>query len=178
MLTDREPKAQSKSDVERELAFKLGPALPLSIFTSSERWHPERIGALAVYCSDGRWGEAFDEFCHKHLNIPRYDRWAVPGGPASLLLHENDGPAVEYVRGQVDFLVREHGLQQLVLIAHYGCAYYTLHLQCEPDDCLPHQMDDLRRLAPLLRQWYPNLRVAAFLAMRSGNALSFHQVDV
>jgi hypothetical protein len=33
------------------------------------RWHAERIGALAVYCSDGRWGEAFDEFCHRHLQL-------------------------------------------------------------------------------------------------------------
>ena len=60
----------------------LPPDLPVSVFTSMEPWRHERIGALALYCSDGRWGEAFDEFCHKHLLIPRYDRWAVPGGPA------------------------------------------------------------------------------------------------
>ena len=41
----------------------LGPDLPVTVFHSTERWHPDRIGALAVYCSDGRWGEAFDEFC-------------------------------------------------------------------------------------------------------------------
>src|SRR5260370_18588875 len=85
----------------------LGPDLPLAVFTSMERWHPERIGALALYCSDGRWGEAFDEFCHKHLQIPRYDRWAVPGGPAWLAAREGtelSRPA----REQLDFLVRAH----------------------------------------------------------------------
>jgi hypothetical protein len=143
--------------------------------TSTDRWHPERIGALAVYCSDGRWGEAFDEFCHMHLNLPRYDRWAVPGGPASLLLKENpDG--VGFVRAQVDFLVEAHGLQQIVLITHYGCAHYTHHLQKEPDDCLPEQMEDLRQVTELLRDWHPGLRVSSYLAMRQGNSLSFHQV--
>ena len=66
----------------------LGPDLPLAVFTSTEHWHPERIGALAIYCSDGRWGEAFDEFCHRHLQIPRYDRLAVAGGPAWLAPRE------------------------------------------------------------------------------------------
>src|SRR5207249_7154761 len=65
-----------------------GPALPMAVYTCSETWNPQRIGALAVYCSDGRWGEAFDEFCHKRLLIPRYDRWAVAGGPALLTPRE------------------------------------------------------------------------------------------
>src|SRR5215470_13688574 len=67
--------------------IELGPELPIAVFTSAEVWHPERIGALAIYCSDGRWGEAFDEFCHKHLQIPRYDRMAIAGGPAWLATH-------------------------------------------------------------------------------------------
>ena len=37
--------------------IELTPDLPLSVFTSMESWHHERIGALALYCSDGRWGE-------------------------------------------------------------------------------------------------------------------------
>jgi hypothetical protein len=91
-------------------------------FTSTELWKPERIGALVLYCSDGRWGEAFDEFCHRRLLIPRYDRWAVPGGPVCLLPRDlSDG----FCRGaweQLGFLVRAHGLRRVVLIAHYGCA--------------------------------------------------------
>ena len=45
-------------------------------FTSTHPWNPERIGAMAIYCRDGRWGEAFDEFCHERLHIPRYDSFA------------------------------------------------------------------------------------------------------
>src|SRR5216684_6371639 len=63
---------------------ELAPDLPGPVFYCTESWHAERIGAGAIYCSDGRWGEAFDEFCHRHLQIPRYDRLAVAGGPAWL----------------------------------------------------------------------------------------------
>jgi hypothetical protein len=157
-------------------AVELGPDLPPVVFTSTDHWHPERIGALALYCSDGRWGEAFDEFCHKHLQIPRYDRWAVPGGPASLVPPGDGAYGDRVVREQIDFLVRAHELERLVLITHYGCAYYGHRLQRGPADCLPAQADDVRRAASLLQRWYPDLRVEAYLAMRTGNWLSFHEL--
>lgn len=94
-------------------SVELTPALPMSVFTSMEPWHPERIGALALYCSDGRWGEAFDDFCHKHVLIPRYDRWAVPGGPAWLASDQNDA-FHQTARRQLDFLVRVHELERII----------------------------------------------------------------
>jgi hypothetical protein len=63
-------------------AVQLNPDLPAPVFYCTESWHHERIGAAVLYCSDGRWGEAFDEFCHRFLQIPRYDRLAAAGGPA------------------------------------------------------------------------------------------------
>src|SRR5437867_11585906 len=108
--------------------IELAPDLPVSVFTSMEPWNHERIGALALYCSDGRWGEAFDEFCHRHLQIPRYDRWAMPGGPAWLAGQPND-PLVQAARVQLDFLVKAHELEKIVLITHFGCAWYAQKLQ-------------------------------------------------
>jgi hypothetical protein len=154
----------------------LGPDLPITVYHAAEPWHPERVGALALYCSDGRWGEAFDEFCHKHLRIPRYDRWAVPGGPAWLA--SGDNPALlEAARVQLDFLVRLHELEQVVLITHYGCAAYAHRLGRSPDDCLPAQAEDIRTAARTLRRWHPQLGVTAFLAMRRDRCLSFHELD-
>jgi hypothetical protein len=157
--------------------IELAPDLPLSVFTSMERWHHERIGALALYCSDGRWGEAFDEFCHKHLLIPRYDRWAVPGGPAWLAASNDSGDFYKTAREQLDFLVQVHELQQIVLITHHGCAYYGHRLQKTPRECLPAQRADVRSATTTLRRWYPDIRVDAYLAMRSGSLLSFHRLD-
>ena len=150
--------------------------LPLGVFTSLERWHPERIGALALYCSDGRWGEAFDEFCHRYLQIPHYDRWAVPGGPACLV--PSPGHEVHStIREQVDFLVQVHQLDKMVLITHYACAHYGHRLQRSPQDCLPVQLEEVRTAAKTLRNWYPAVSVEPYLAMRMSNCLSFHRLD-
>src|SRR2546421_3588237 len=101
-----------------EAVYELSHRLPMAAYHATEIWHPERIGALALYCSDGRWGEAFDEFCHKCLHIPRYDRWVVPGGPVWLLPRERTRDFHQTEREQLDFLVRVHGLERIVLITH------------------------------------------------------------
>jgi hypothetical protein len=156
---------------------ELGPELPLTVFTSGERWNPERIGALAVYCSDGRWGEVFDEFCHRHLLIPRYDRWAVPGGPAWLAVDPGRPDFDRSARAGLDFLVRVHELERIVLVTHFGCAHYAHQLGRPPEECLPAQAADVRAAAAALRGWYPGMAVEGYLAMRSGNCLSFHRLE-
>jgi hypothetical protein len=156
----------------------LGPELPMSVFTSMEVWQPERIGALAIYCSDGRWGEAFDEFCHKRLQIPRYDRLAIAGGPAWLTGLDGQGDDLrQALRQQLSFLVKVHELERIVLINHHGCAVYRERLQLGPDECLPKQMDDLRMATATLHGWFPDVRVEAYLAMRRGSHLSFHWLN-
>jgi len=157
--------------------IELAPDLPLSVFTSLERWHGERIGALALYCSDGRWGEAFDDFCHKHLQIPRYDRWAVPGGPAWLAAPDDGTAFDQAAREQLDFLVRVHELQRIVLITHYACAYYGHRLGKDARECLPAQTGDARTAQATLHAWYPEIRTEAYLAMRHGHLISFHRLD-
>jgi hypothetical protein len=156
----------------------LGPELPMKVFTSMEVWQPERIGALAIYCSDGRWGEAFDEFCHKHLQIPRYDRLAIAGGPAWLAGLDDRGDGFrQALRQQLSFLVKVHELERIVLINHHGCAVYRELLQLDADECLPKQMEDLRTAASTLRGWFPDVRVETYLAMRRGAHLSFHWLN-
>jgi hypothetical protein len=153
-----------------------GPPLPMSVFTSTERWHPERIGAVAVYCSDGRWGEAFDEFCHRHLHLPRYDRLALPGGPAWLLPADDNRDLQPAIRQQLDFLVHVHEVERIVLITHFGCAYYGRRLERGADDCLGVQSAEAQAAAAALRNCYPGVSVDAYLAMRTANWLSFHRL--
>jgi hypothetical protein len=147
-------------------------------FTSRHAWNPDRIRALAVYCSDGRWGEAFDEFCHDSLGLPRYDRFAVPGGPAWLALRHVAllGP-YGAARDQLHFLVRAHALERIILITHYGCALYGELLGRDPDGCLPDQKEDLRTAATTLRGWFAGLQVEAYVAMREGERVSFHALE-
>jgi carbonic anhydrase-like protein len=160
-----------------ERAMERRQGLPMAAYHAAERWHEERIGALALYCSDGRWGEAFDEFCHRHLCIPRYDRWAVVGGPAIVAARPDD-PAVRQARIQLDFLVKVHELERIVLITHYGCAWYGHMLGKAPDESLEEQMQDVRAAAATLGAWYPGIEVEGYLAMRERDWLSFHPIEV
>jgi hypothetical protein len=170
----------AEADTEKLLwsSVDLGNDLPMPIFTSAEVWNPERIGAAAIYCSDGRWGEAFDEFCHKRLQIPRYDRLALPGGPACFAPHDKTGKLLcEAALEQLTLLVKVHELERIILVTHYGCAFYTEMLQREPDACLPTQMEDLRAVAATLRQWFAGVQVETYLAMRRESHLSFHWLN-
>ena len=151
--------------------------LPQPIFTATEPWNPERIHAMAIYCSDGRFGEAFDEFCHQKLQIPRYDRFAVPGGPAWI------NPSVaaaqdlyRSARAQLDFLVQVHDLERIVLITHSPCAFYMEHLKKEPHECLEAQFSDIHTAAQRLRLWFPKIHVEGYLAHRGEQAISFHPI--
>jgi hypothetical protein len=151
--------------------------LPEPIFTASDLWNPERIHAMAIYCSDGRFGEAFDEFCHQKLKIPRYDRFAVPGGPAWI------NPSVaaaqdlyRSARAQLDFLVQVHDLERIVLITHSPCAFYIEHLKKAPHECLESQFSDIHTAAQRLRLWFPKIQVEGYLARRDHQAISFHPI--
>lgn len=180
------------SSLSNDSLVEVEPALPIPVFTSMEPWQSERIGALALYCSDGRWGEAFDDFCHKCLQIPRYDRWAVPGGPAWLAENAGKverqapnggespdaGELADAARRQLDFLVRVHELERIVLITHYGCAAYGHRLGLSPQKCLPAQIDDVTTAAAVLRSRYGAMRVEGYLAMRQVRCLSFHEIGV
>jgi carbonic anhydrase-like protein len=169
-----EPSNRSGASV---LSYEPSPHIPAPVFTSKEFWDPDRIGALVMYCSDGRWGEAFDDFCHRRLHIPRYDRWAVPGGPAWLVGGEDERDYQQASREQLDLLVRVHKLNRLVLVTHYGCAFYGERLQRGPDGCLSTQLREVRAAATVLRSWYSDLVVESYLAMRRGILLSFHAVE-
>jgi len=176
--TARHQFESKKLDSIADAGLALGPNLPLEVFTSTEPWFGERIHALALYCSDGRWGLAFDEFCQRSLHIPRYDRWAVPGGPAWLAEYVQSDDVAQAARVQLDFLVQIHELDRVVLITHYACAVYAQRLQQAPEECLGEQMKDVNRAAAVLRTWYPGMRVEGYLAMRRDRSLSFHELGV
>src|SRR6202042_3386025 len=87
-------------------------------YTSDIPFDHDRIGAAAVYCSDGRYGDQMDDFLHLSLGLPRYDRVAIPGGAASLAHHPRA------LDRQLRFLVEAHALTRVVMIAHQDCGFY------------------------------------------------------
>ena len=138
-------------------------------FESSVKYGADRIQAAAVYCSDGRFGDQFDELMHTALGLPRYDRLAVPGGAACLARHfaiyrEEDG-----VSEQLRFLVKVHELERVVLIAHQDCAFYTHRLQISPLQRETQQREDLQKAVERVRSIGPSLAIDTFFAHKKRN---------
>ena len=154
-----------------------------TVYESSVRFDENRIRAVAIYCSDGRFGEQIDDFLHNGLKLPRCDRLVVPGGAASLAGHfltfrEEDG-LIEQLR----FLVQVHDLQRIVLIAHHDCAFYSERLHVPLPRLETQQRDDLQAAAQRLRSLCRKVAVDSFFARKQPDGtvrfepLEFNGVD-
>lgn len=136
-----------------------------------------RVGAAALYCSDGRVGEHFDDFLQNGLHLPRYDRVALPGGPACLAGHTEAFVQEQGVVDELKFLVDVHGLSRVVLIAHEGCAFYKSRLQLPPQYLEYQQTIDLVKAAGYIRRITGLTDVQAFFARRGESGIVFEPVQ-
>jgi len=135
-------------------------------YESSVPFDAHRIRAAAVYCSDGRFGEQFDDLLHNSLQLPRYDRLAVPGGAAFLASHFATYREEEGVVEQLRFLIQVHGLERVVLIAHENCAFYSERLHVSPLQIETQQREDMKKAVRRVRSLSPTLTVIAFFARK------------
>ena len=124
----------------------------------------DRIGAAAIYCSDGRFGEAFDDFLHNELKLPHYDRLAIPGGAAPLAGHIAAYREEEALREQLRFLIDSHGLSRIVLIAHRHCGFYLKKLHLSEEGLIRRQEADLAAAATAIHALARGLAIDAYLA--------------
>lgn len=148
------------------------------VFESGVPFNSERIRAAAVYCSDGRFGEQFDDLIQNLLRLPRYDRLAVPGGSACLARHFKTYREDEGVFEQLRFLVDVHELEQVVLIAHENCAFYSERLAISPLQLESQQREDIRKAVQRVRSLSRELVVKAFFARtRRGRKVVFESVQ-
>jgi len=147
-------------------------------FRSQLRYDPQRRHAAAVYCSDGRVGEHFDDFLQNGLNLPSYDRLALPGGPASLAGYAEARVAQEGAVDELKFLVEAHGLTRVVLIQHEKCAFYTARLKVDEKHIEALQRADLVRAAYFIRHVTSLDRIDAYFARKDGDAIAFEPVPI
>lgn len=147
-------------------------------FESRLKYDPARIRAAAVYCSDGRVGEQFDDFVQNGLDLPRYDRVALPGGPACLAGHSQASLEQQGIVDELKFLVDVHGLQRIILIAHHGCAFYTARLGLEDPRRELVQRADLVRAAAFVHQVTGLNKIEGYFARLREGKVIFEQVPV
>jgi hypothetical protein len=138
-------------------------------YTSPLRFDENRIGAAAVYCGDGRFGEHFDDFLHNALQLPRYDRLALPGGAACLAGHFLASKDEEALIDQLRFLIKTHGLQRVVLIAHQDCGFYLHRLHVSPTQVELKQREDMLAAVRRVHSFAQGLTVDTFFARKQSD---------
>jgi hypothetical protein len=148
------------------------------MYESRIPYEAARIRAAAVYCSDGRIGEHFDDFLQNGLKLPRYDRVALPGGPACLAAHPQAHLEEQGVVDELQFLVQVHGLKRIVLIAHQGCAFYSTRLELAEPRLELVQRADLVRAAAFVHRVTGLGDIRAYFARNTDGTIRFEEVQV
>lgn len=146
-------------------------------YESRTKYDSARIHAAAVYCSDGRMGDHFDDFLQNGLSLPRYDRVALPGGPACLAGHPQANLEEQGVVDELQFLVQVHKLKRVVLISHAGCAFYSERLMLRPPRMELLQKADLVRAASVVHRVTGLDAIEAYFARVTDGAVRFERVD-
>ncbi|MBS0197485.1 MAG: hypothetical protein JSR77_12075 [Planctomycetes bacterium] len=147
-------------------------------YESRLRYDSARIHAAAIYCSDGRLGEHFDDFLQQGLSLPRYDRVTLPGGPACLAGHPQAHLEEQGVVDELQFLVEVHKLKRVVLIAHSGCAFYGNRLELKEPRLELVQRADLVRAAAFVHRVTSLNAIEAYFARLEEGRVRFEAVEV
>ncbi len=151
---------------------------PSMTYESPVRYEKARIHAAALYCSDGRVGQHFDDFLHNGLSLPRYDRVSLPGGPACLAGHPQAHLEEHGVVDELKFLVEVHTLKRVVLIAHQGCAFYATRLELKEPRLELVQRADLVRAAAFVHRVTGLDAIDAYFARLVEGRVRFERVEV
>ncbi len=137
-----------------------------------------RIHAAAIYCSDGRLGEHFDDFLQNGLSLPRYDRVTLPGGPACLAGHPQAYLEEQGIVDELKFLVEVHRLKRVVLLAHQACAFYATRLTLKEPRLELVQRADLVRAAAFVHRVTQLDAIDAYFARLVDGRIKFEPVEV
>lgn len=164
------------SSVETQTSTHLTPDVA---YESHIPYGSERIHAAAVYCSDGRIGNQVDDFMQNGLDLPLYDRLALPGGPASLASHTETHVPSQGVVDELKFLVDAHELKHVVLIAHQSCAFYANRLALPEPFLEQQQRIDLLKAKQFIKRITNIEHIETYFAKRHGERkLVFERVDI
>ena len=149
----------------------------MASITTERPFDPSHPTALAMYCSDGRFTGAVEELL-RQLGHPRLDTLTIPGGPG-LLNHRTSGFCdCDTFSYAAEFLIREHHLGVVVLLAHAGCGYYARKLpDLSPDQISRRQLADLRIAWTALADTHPHLRIEAYVATPDRGRVQFVPVE-
>jgi hypothetical protein len=144
----------------------------LGPFVANEPWAADRPETLVVCCSDGRWHAQVEQFIGTAISR-RADMYAVPGGPACLN-PRHDAALARTTEEALRFLVKEHQVESIWLIAHQKCAFYSARygaMSRAYADCC--QREDMIRACGQLHDWFPEVAIHQVYASLEGGHVVF-----
>jgi hypothetical protein len=136
----------------------------VSRFQAQAEFDPVHPSALALWCSDGRFTAAVEELL-RSVGQPRLDTMTLPGGPALLETTSSSIASVDIAREAASFLIKAHGITQVVLVAHEGCGYYRTRYRYESAEAMQRrQLADLRSAARWVSGTHASVIARCFFA--------------
>lgn len=148
-------------------------------FQSDIPFDINRVHAAAVYCSDGRFGDQCDDLLHNAMQLPRYDRVAVPGGAACLASPLATEGEMQGTCEQLAFLVEAHQLERVVLMVHENCAFYQGRMDASAEEIKQRQLEDVRQAAARVQAISADLIIDGFFVRTEGeHAIAFDRIEL
>jgi hypothetical protein len=147
-----------------------------SCFASRLPFTGRGCGALAVFCSDGRFASQINDFLQNGLQLHGCDRLVLAGGPGCLAGHFTNYRAEEGATAHLQFLARVHHLDRLILVAHDDCGFYRHFLGINEKDLLNRIKSDIRTAAFHVRGAAPQLKIEGYIARLRGAEVWFEPV--
>jgi len=146
----------------------------VSTFVANTPYRASYPTALAVYCSDGRFTEAVEELL-RHLGHQRLDTLTLPGGPGLLNPWASSVLEAQHVRHSAEMLIKNHGITEVVLLAHAGCGHYkALCPGLAPAEIKRRQLADLAVAANALDS--DSVKVHRYWLEPDGERVKFERV--
>jgi carbonic anhydrase len=138
-----------------------------NIYQSSSKLNLIDAEVLVVHCSDHRIQAGLRDFLDNGLKLgANYDLLIIPGGPQCLTLVEYLPKFAWAGSRWFRFLIEQHELKRLILIAHQDCGWYKslpLHLHSSPEP-RSRQEEDLRRAHRWLAKEFTGLQTELYYA--------------
>lgn len=145
-------------------------------FASREPFRKEHPRVLAIYCSDGRFTTAVEEMAASRGH-GAVDTLTLPGGPG-LFSYSARYSERDATRGATDFLIRNHGIGEVILVAHEGCGHYASRYERRSAEERERiQIADLRNAVVEIGRMAPRVAVEAFFARTRDGHVTFEALE-
>jgi hypothetical protein len=136
--------------------------------------------AVAIFCSDHRFQDAFREFLTEGLGLVAYSPLAIPGGGHFSAASDAKPKLAKVGFQSVAFLLKRTGARRIVLIGHADCLFFKDQLQYffPEHGAKEKQFASLRKSRRVLRERFAAPTIEAYFAdSNAEGGIEFLKID-